>query len=155
MEIVYAHVRCRSMPIFFHSKFMNYLTRDFESGFQMHSSGTHIYKRVYPSVRWSIRPSFRLSVRYACAKNEFPGCFWPRRDPMLNYMFHVLSSSFITQSFQLSVCPSVSPYMSMVQYTQRHSPNASLPGWTCFGSIWPSPFTLLCVYHRYGCILSL
>ena len=45
---------------------------------------------------------------------------------------HVLRASSITQSFHPSVRPSVSPYMSHDQYTQRHSPDASLPGRACF-----------------------
>ena len=45
---------------------------------------------------------------------------------------HVLRASLITRSFHLSVRPSVSPYMSHVQYTRRHSPGASAPGRDCF-----------------------
>ena len=49
----------------------------------------------------------------------------------------VLKASFTSLTFHPSVCPLVSPYMSHVQYTQRHSPDASLPGRAC--SFW---------YHR-------
>ena len=50
----------------------------------MRPSGTHLYKRVCPSVR---RP-----VRYACAKTALLSCFWPRWDPTLKQMInqHVL-----------------------------------------------------------------
>ena len=44
---------------------------------------------------------------------------------------HVLRVSFTSQSIQLSVRPSVSPFMSHVQFMRRHSPDASLPGWAC------------------------
>ena len=44
---------------------------------------------------------------------------------------HVLRVSFTTQSFHLSVRPSVSPFVSHDQYMQRHSPDASLPGRAC------------------------
>ena len=37
-------------------------------------------------------------------------------------------ASFTTQLFHPSVCPFVSPYMSHDEYTQRHGPDASLPG---------------------------
>ena len=37
-----------------------------------------------------------------------------------------------TESYFPSVCLSVSTYMSHDQYTQRHSPDASLPGRACF-----------------------
>ena len=89
---------------------------------------------VRPSVRPSVRRSVRPSVRYTCAKTAFLGCFWPRWDPTLKQMInqHVLRASSITQSFHPSVRPSVSPYMSHDQYTQRHSPDASLPGRACF-----------------------
>ena len=34
--------------------------------------------RCVRQERISIRRSVRPSVRYACAKTAFPGCFWPR-----------------------------------------------------------------------------
>ena len=100
----------------------------FLSGFLDASS--HLYKRVRPSVGPSIGPL----VRYACAKTAIFGCFWPRRDPTLNLLRdkHVLRASVTTFDGRLSVLPSVYPYMSHDQYTQRHSPDASLPVWACY-----------------------
>ena len=89
-------------------------------------ASSHLYKRVCPSVR--------PSVRYACAKTAIFGCFWPRWDPTLNLLRdkHVLRASITTLDGRLSVLPSVYPYMSHDQYTQRHSPDASLPVRACF-----------------------
>ena len=72
----------------------------------MRPSGTHLYKRVCPSVGPSIRqsvgplvrPSVRMSIRYASAKTAFLGCFRPRWDPILKQMInqHVFRASFTT-----------------------------------------------------------
>ena len=51
---------------FFHSFYLSFLDAS--------DASSHLYKRVCPSVRRSVRPS----VRYACAKTAFLGCFWPR-----------------------------------------------------------------------------
>ena len=93
----------------------------------MRPSGTHLFKKICPSIGPSVHPS----VCYACAKT---GCFWPRWDPIPKQMInqHVLRASFTTQSFYPSDCLSVSLYMSHDQYTQSHSLDASLPGWACF-----------------------
>ena len=45
---------------------------------------------------------------------------------------HAPRAPFTTQSFNPSVCPSVSPYTSHDQYTQVHSPDASLSGRACY-----------------------
>ena len=64
----------------YHFFFSKFLRRDFEWGFQMHHQ-EHI--SIRGSVCRSVGPSFRPSIRYACAKNKFSCCFWPRRDPIL------------------------------------------------------------------------
>ena len=89
----------------------------------MRPSGTHLYKRVCPSVCRSDGP-LRL------CENRISRLFWPQWDPPLT--LNVLSASFTTLSFHLSDRPSVSLYISHVQYTQRHSPDASLPGRACW-----------------------
>ena len=61
----------------------------------MRLSGTHLYKRVCPSVR----PSVCRSVRNACAKNKFFGCFWSRWDPTLKQMIHQHVLSLLIRLF--------------------------------------------------------
>ena len=93
-------------------------------------ASSHLYKRVCPSVGRSVRPS----VRYASAKTAFLSCFWPRWEPVLKQMInkHVFRASFTTKLFYPSICLSVYPNMSHDQLTQRHGPDASLPGRACF-----------------------
>ena len=87
----------------------------------MRPSGTHLYKRVCPSVR-----RFVCSyVRYASAKTSFLGCFWPRWDPTLKQMINQHVESLFTRLF-------VHLSLQYDQYTLRHSPDASLPGRACF-----------------------
>ena len=108
----------------------------------MRPSGTHLYKRVCPSVRPSVRRYVRPLRKWGTA---FLYCFWPRWDPIPKQMInqHVLRASFTTQSFYPSVRPSVSSYMSHDQYTQRHSPDAS-PGRACI--VYPWSFCLLFIH---------
>ena len=98
----------------------------------MRPSGTHLYKRVCPSVGPSVGRSVRRSVRYACAKTAFLGCFWPRWDPTLKQMInqHVLR---VFSPVCSSICLSI--HMSHDQYTLRHSPDASLSGRACFSFV--------------------
>ena len=96
----------------------------------MRPSGTHLYERVCPSVSPSDRPSVRPSITPV----QKPAVFG--HGAILHWIEmidkHVLSASFTTQSIHLSVRPSVSLFMSHIQYTHRHSPDASLPGRACF-----------------------
>ena len=89
-----------------------------------------IRESVFPSVR----PSICSSIGYACAKTAYLGCFRPRWDPVLNQIINekFLKASFNTLSFYQTVCPTVSPHMSHVQCTQRHSPDTLLPGRACY-----------------------
>ena len=94
------------------------------------SVGPSIHRSVGPSVCWSVSPSVcpsvgRKSVRYACAKTAFLGCFWPRWDPTLKQRINL----HVMRVFS-PVCSSIflSVHMLYDQYTPRHSPDASLPG---------------------------
>ena len=82
-------------------------------------ASSHLYPSVRPSVRRYVRPLrkcknrvsrlFLATMRSYTESNDRQTCF----ESLLYYS-------------------SVSPYMSHVQYTQRHSPDASLPGRACY-----------------------
>ena len=103
------------------------------SKYDFHLSLFRCVRQERISIRGSVRPSVRRSVgwsvRYACAKTVFLGCFWPRWDPTLKQMInqHVLR---VFSPVCSSICLSI--HMSHDQYTLRHSPDASLPGRACF-----------------------
>ena len=82
-------------------------------------ASSHLYKRVYRSVRPSVHNAcaknrvsrlFLATVRFYTETNDQPTCF----ESLLYYF---------TRLFV---------HLSHDQYTQRHSPDASLPGRACF-----------------------
>ena len=102
----------------------------------MSPSGTHLYKRVFPSVRPSIRPSVRPSVHLSVSPSIHPSvCLSVTQvqkpcllavfghDPKLNQMIdrHVLRASlttFVDLSVYLSVCLSIYVTCSVHAVTQ-------------------------------------
>ena len=110
----------------------------------MRLSETHLYKRsvhlsVHPSLRPYLRPSIRWLVSRLVGRSVTPvqkPCFLAFLATVRSYTetndqptcFEIL---LYYSTFHPSIRPSVSPFMSHDQYTQRHSLEASLPGRTC------------------------
>ena len=88
---------------------------------------------VRPSVCRSVRPSIHRSVT-PVQKPRFSAVFG--HDEILHWIYcetnMIWEPPLLLLSFHLSVCPSVNPYVSHDQYTQRHSLDASLPVRACW-----------------------
>ena len=71
-----------------------------------------VFRCAYASSHFNEGLSVGPSVRNACAKIVFRDLFWPWWNPILNITVNkrVLGASFTTDSFHLSIRPSVSPY---------------------------------------------
>ena len=92
-------------------------------------------------VRRSVRRSVGRSVGRSVTpvqKPRFSAVFG--HDQILDWIYcetnMIWEPPSLLLSFHLSVCPSVNPYVSHDQYTQRHSLDASLPVRACFSLIW-------------------
>ena len=97
----------------------------------------HVFRCVRQeriSIRGSVRPSVRMSVtqvqkpRFSIVFGHCEILYWNKWSTNMFWEPPLL----LLKSFHPSVCPSISRFMSHDQYTQRHSPDASLPGRACY-----------------------
>ena len=106
----------------------------------MRPSGTHLYKRVCPSVGPSVRRSVRPSVCPSVTQVQKPRFLTVFGHGEVLYWIKWSTNVFRETENQvtLSKCP--------IQYTQRNSQDASLPGWACLRKI------VWTLYHISPCL---